>query len=137
LLAKFAQAIKIMRELPDHDPHSWNWWCNPWINGGERIDTVYMNWLSSDCLNEKLYIDSATGSLRFCPRIDQNPHFFTHITIGGDMADFATVGGDPIFYLHHCNLDRISRRDTLERRPGRMWSSPRRSRSIRRNCGVI
>ena len=23
------------------------------------------------------------------------------------MADFATVGGDPIFYLHHCNLDRI------------------------------
>jgi peroxiredoxin len=23
------------------------------------------------------------------------------------MADFSTVGGDPIFYLHHCNLDRI------------------------------
>jgi peroxiredoxin len=23
------------------------------------------------------------------------------------MADFATVGGDPLFYLHHCNLDRI------------------------------
>jgi tyrosinase len=23
------------------------------------------------------------------------------------MADFATVGGDPIFYLHRCNLDRI------------------------------
>jgi peroxiredoxin len=39
--------------------------------------------------------------------MDQNPHFFTHIAIGGDMADFATVGGDPIFYLHHCNLDRI------------------------------
>jgi peroxiredoxin len=224
MLAKYAQAIKIMRELPDHDPHSWNWWwythwikgppaflweesrkhktdviaslppsvqtfaeaawngCqahpsnpddpeqyqqwyflpwhrlmlyqieqtirevlhdddfslpywnpvtgndadlslpvifrnpgsplfnstrNPWVNGGERIDTVYMNWLSLDCLNEKLYIDSATGSLGFWPRIDQNPHFFTHIAIGGEMADFATVGGDPIFYLHHCNLDRI------------------------------
>ena len=23
------------------------------------------------------------------------------------MADFATVGGDPLFYLHHVNLDRI------------------------------
>jgi peroxiredoxin len=80
---------------------------NPWVNGGERIDAVYMNWLSLDCLNESLYIDSATGSLGFCPRLDQNPHFFTHIAIGGDMADFATVGGDPIFYLHHCNLDRI------------------------------
>jgi peroxiredoxin len=66
-----------------------------------------MNWLSLDCLNEKLYIDSPTGSLGFCPRLDQNPHFFTHIAIGGDMADFATVGADPLFYLHHCNLDRI------------------------------
>ena len=79
----------------------------PWVNGGERIDTLWMNWLSLDCLNEKFYIDSPTGSLGFNPRLDQNPHFFTHIAIGGDMADFATVGGDPLFYLHHCNLDRI------------------------------
>jgi peroxiredoxin/N-acetylneuraminic acid mutarotase len=79
----------------------------PWVNGGERIDTLWMNWLSWDCLNEKSYIDSPTGSLGFCPRMDQNPHFFTHIAIGGDMADFATVGGDPLFYLHHCNLDRL------------------------------
>lgn len=79
----------------------------PWVNGGERLDTLWMNWLSLDCLNEKFYIDSATGSLGFCPRLDQNPHFFTHIAIGGDMADFATVGADPLFYLHHCNLDRI------------------------------
>ena len=79
----------------------------PWVNGGERIDTLYMNWLSLDCLNEKMYIDSPTGSLGFCPRFDQNPHFFTHLALGGDMAEFSTVGGDPIFYLHHCNLDRI------------------------------
>jgi peroxiredoxin/N-acetylneuraminic acid mutarotase len=79
----------------------------PWVNGGERIDNLWMNWLSLDCLNEKFYIDSPTGSLGFCPRFDQNPHFFTHIALGGDMADFATVGGDPLFYLHHCNLDRI------------------------------
>ena len=79
----------------------------PWVNGGERIDTLYMDWLTLDALNEKLYIDSPTGSLGFNPRLDQNPHFFTHIALGGDMADFSTVGGDPLFYLHHCNLDRI------------------------------
>ncbi|HEY2588387.1 MAG TPA: redoxin domain-containing protein [Tepidisphaeraceae bacterium] len=79
----------------------------PWVNGGERIDKAVMGWLTLDCLNEKFYIDSPTGSLGFCPRMDQNPHFFTHISIGGDMADFSTVGADPIFYLHHCNLDRI------------------------------
>ncbi len=79
----------------------------PWVNAGKRIDTPFMHWLTLDALNEKLYIDSPTGSLGFCPRFDQNPHFFTHVSIGGDMADFATVGQDPIFYLHHSNLDRI------------------------------
>ena len=79
----------------------------PWVNGGEPIDTLWKGWLSLDCLNEKFYIDSPTGSFGFNPRLDQNPHFFTHIALGGDMADFATVGGDPMFYLHHCNLDRI------------------------------
>ncbi len=78
-----------------------------WVNGGEPLDVLWKGWLSLDCLNEKFYIDSPTGNLGFNPRLDQNPHFFTHIALGGDMADFATVGGDPIFYLHHCNLDRI------------------------------
>ena len=79
----------------------------PWVNGGEPLDTLWKGWLSLDCLNEKFYIDSPTGNLGFNPRLDQNPHFFTHIALGGDMADFATVGSDPLFYLHHCNLDRI------------------------------
>jgi peroxiredoxin/N-acetylneuraminic acid mutarotase len=224
MLEKYARAVKLMRELPDHDPHSWKWWWNthwlkghpaflweesrklkteviaalpagvqalaeatwngcqahpfnpdnpeqyqqwyflpwhrlmlyqfeqtirevlrdddfslpywnpvtgneadlslplalrdpasplfnstrwPWVNGGERIDKIYMGWLSMDCLNEKTYIDAPTGTLGFCPRFDRNPHFFTHVAIGGDMAEFSTVGGDPLFYLHHCNLDRI------------------------------
>ena len=79
----------------------------PWVNGGERIDKLYKDWLTLDALNEKLYIDSPTGSLGFNPRLDQNPHFLTHLALGGDMADFSTVGGDPLFYLHHANLDRI------------------------------
>ena len=79
----------------------------PWVNGGDRIDILYRDWLSLDALHDKLYIDSPTGSLGFNPRLDINPHFLTHLAVGGDMADFATVGGDPLFYLHHANLDRI------------------------------
>jgi hypothetical protein len=79
----------------------------PWVNAGERIDMLYKDWLTLDALNEKLYIDSPTGSLGFNPRLDINPHFLTHLAVGGDMSDFATVGGDPLFYLHHVNLDRI------------------------------
>jgi N-acetylneuraminic acid mutarotase len=79
----------------------------PWVNGGERIDLLYRDWINLDALNEKFYIDSPTGNLGFNPRLDQNPHFFTHFAIGGDMAEFSTVGGDPIFYLHHANIDRL------------------------------
>ena len=79
----------------------------PWVNGGERIDTLYRDWITLDALNEKLYIDSPTGNLGFNPRLDVNPHFLTHVALGGDMADFSTVGGDPLFYLHQVNMDRI------------------------------
>jgi Common central domain of tyrosinase/Kelch motif len=78
-----------------------------WVNGGERIDTLYKEWINLDALNEKFYIDSATGNLGFNPRLDQNPHFFTHFALGGDMAEFSTVGGDPMFYIHHANIDRL------------------------------
>ncbi|WP_257453693.1 tyrosinase family protein [Archangium lipolyticum] len=33
-------------------------------------------------------------------------HNNVHVWIGGDMAD-STSPNDPIFYLHHCNVDRI------------------------------
>jgi tyrosinase len=78
-----------------------------WVNAGERIDTLYRDWINLDALNEKFYIDSPTGKYGFNPRLDQNPHFFTHFALGGDMAEFSTVGGDPIFYLHHANIDRL------------------------------
>ncbi|HWW82382.1 MAG TPA: tyrosinase family protein, partial [Vicinamibacterales bacterium] len=78
-----------------------------WVNGGERIDVLYKDWLTLDALNEKFYIDSPNGSLGFTPRLDQNPHFFTHFALGGDMAEFSTVGGDPMFYIHHANMDRL------------------------------
>ncbi|HXI26882.1 MAG TPA: tyrosinase family protein, partial [Vicinamibacterales bacterium] len=78
-----------------------------WVNAGERIDTLYRDWINLDALNEKFYIDSPTGKYGFNPRLDQNPHFFTHFGIGGDMAEFSTVGGDPIFYIHHANIDRL------------------------------
>ena len=78
-----------------------------WVNGGERIDTLYRDWINLDALNEKFYIDAPNGTLGFNPRLDQNPHFFTHFALGGDMAEFSTVGGDPMFYLHHANIDRL------------------------------
>ncbi len=89
----------------------------PWVNGGDRIDSLYINWIGLDALKETFYIDSPNGNLGFNPTLDRNPHFFTHLALGGDMAEFSTVGGDPMFYLHHSNMDRLW--ESWNRLPGR------------------
>ena len=39
--------------------------------------------------------------------LEFNPHDGIHQTVGGDMAQVATASRDPIFYLHHANVDRL------------------------------
>jgi tyrosinase len=39
--------------------------------------------------------------------IEDNPHGGVHIWVGGWMGDFPTAGRDPIFWLHHANIDRL------------------------------
>lgn len=55
------------------------------------------------------HFDSSTGDL------EQNPHNIVHGMVGGQisnsswglMADSGLAALDPIFYLHHCNIDRM------------------------------
>ena len=44
---------------------------------------------------------------QFSERLRIGWHNFIHMWIGGDMGVVSTVAYDPIFYLHHCNVDRI------------------------------
>lgn len=39
--------------------------------------------------------------------MEQNPHNTVHVDIGGLMGDPRTAAEDPIFWVHHCNIDRI------------------------------
>ncbi|MFL9961068.1 tyrosinase family protein [Paraburkholderia sediminicola] len=52
----------------------------------------------------------------FEPALENAPHNPVHDIIGSYMGDISTAPVDPIFYLHHCNLDRLwnawSRRST-------------------------
>lgn len=40
-------------------------------------------------------------------RLEQTPHNDVHVAIGGLMGDPDTAAGDPIFWLHHANIDRL------------------------------
>jgi len=46
-------------------------------------------------------------SQAFEPALENAPHDPVHDVIGGYMADINTAALDPLFYLHHCNLDRL------------------------------
>src|SRR3954454_2863989 len=44
---------------------------------------------------------------RFTGMLEQTPHNDVHQEVGGDMLDFATAGLDPVFWMHHANIDRL------------------------------
>ncbi|MGH6835285.1 MAG: tyrosinase family protein [Methylocella sp.] len=92
---------------------------NPWVNAGERIDTQNPGSLNLAALREPRYIDSPNGSIGFCPQLDGNPHGLVHVYVGTgtNMGNVAYAANDPIFWLHHCNIDRLW--ESWNRVPGR------------------
>ncbi|MDQ2848146.1 MAG: tyrosinase family protein [Actinomycetota bacterium] len=40
-------------------------------------------------------------------RLEQTPHNDVHVAVGGLMGDPDTAAQDPIFWLHHANIDRV------------------------------
>jgi tyrosinase len=46
-------------------------------------------------------VNFAAGSL------EQTPHGDVHMEVGGLMSQFSTAAFDPVFWLHHANIDRV------------------------------
>ena len=82
---------------------------NTWVNAGQRIDQQNPGALNLAALNEPTYIDSPDGSIGFCPVLDDNPHGLVHVMVGTtmNMGRIPFAANDPIFWLHHCNIDRL------------------------------
>src|SRR5262249_47053655 len=82
---------------------------NPWVNNGERIDKQNPGSLNLDALKEPTYIDAPNGDIGFCPVLDGNPHGLVHVYVGTrtNMGRIPFAANDPIFWLHHCNIDRL------------------------------
>jgi tyrosinase len=53
--------------------------------------------------------------------LEQTPHGDVHVQVGGNMGFFDTAALDPIFWLHHANIDRLW--DVWLRQPGRANST--------------
>ena len=60
--------------------------------------------LATEAEIEALYGDGDWAS--FSDRL-QTYHDGVHVWVGADMADQSTAGFDPIFFAHHCMIDRV------------------------------
>ncbi|WP_116248328.1 tyrosinase family protein [Nocardiopsis sp. FIRDI 009] len=43
----------------------------------------------------------------FSQVFERQPHDAVHVLVGGLMGAVPTAAGDPVFWLHHCNVDRL------------------------------
>lgn len=55
--------------------------------------------------NRESVFYSSFGGNSFSSLIE-GPHDSVHVSVGGDMGSVAYAAYDPIFWLHHCNVDR-------------------------------
>jgi tyrosinase len=70
------------------------------IGGASPIDLEAM---------KSIVYEQTPGDAGLCSNIDNNPHGSVHVDVGNrrGMGRIPWAANDPIFWLHHCNIDRI------------------------------
>lgn len=113
---------------------------NPGCNSGLVIADEFDIDIS-ECLAEPAFVAQGTGGNpgfggpqtgfnhgggNAVGKIEMTPHGSMHMAVGGFMGAFNTAGLDPLFWLHHCNIDRLwtvwLRRNPVHRNPSQaLW----------------
>jgi len=115
---------RIVRKMSGDRGWSLPYW--NWTSPSERQLPAMFRDTSSELYvaNRKAAINNGTGSLpafdvNYAPAfslvgfssasssLEGTPHGAVHVDIGGWMGSVPTAAQDPIFYLHHCNIDRL------------------------------
>ncbi len=82
---------------------------NPGANAGTPIDKVPNAVpINLNAMKSPLYQETEADA-GFCANLDNAPHGSVHVDVGNDrgMGQVPWAANDPIFWLHHCNIDRI------------------------------
>jgi tyrosinase len=72
------------------------------INDGSTLPSPVV----SDDLDTALALTDFWPPASFSSSLEGSPHGSVHVLTGVNMGSFATAALDPIFWLHHCNIDR-------------------------------
>jgi len=74
------------------------------INDGSELSEAIVLDALRTALDQPGFDDSDIG---FSSSLEGSPHGTVHTAIGGIMGSVPTAANDPIFWLHHCNIDRM------------------------------
>ena len=79
------------------------------VNAGGAIDAGAPGLLNLDALKQCTYTRLGSAIPGFNMHLDQNLHGNVHVRVGNQfgMGDVPWAANDPIFWLHHCNIDRL------------------------------
>jgi tyrosinase len=82
---------------------------NPNLNNGQAIDKGRRVQLNLDSLKQTAYQPTGGAVQGFCMNLDSNLHGQVHVYTGTttNMGAVPYAAGDPVFWMHHCNIDRI------------------------------
>lgn len=78
------------------------------VNAGKAIDASSPGALATTALSQCSY--NPQGAVQgFCQALDSSLHGNVHVLIGDskNMGSVPWAARDPIFWLHHCNIDRL------------------------------
>jgi tyrosinase len=87
---------------------------NDGVNQGVSVEQIALdmginNALNLDALLQQDYGFTSDAVQGFNQTLDFGLHGIVHVTVGDDtnMGQIPTAAGDPIFWMHHCNIDRL------------------------------
>jgi tyrosinase len=87
---------------------------HPDVNAGTPIDkrsgVQILDRMNLDSLKEESYLEGPSGiPPGMNNKLDSDLHSFVHVNVGTpqNMGRVPNAAYDPIFWLHHCNIDRI------------------------------
>lgn len=56
---------------------------------------------------QTLVLGNPGAQYKFFRNLEGNPHGSAHVSFGGSISSIATAAKDPLFFLLHCNVDRL------------------------------
>jgi tyrosinase len=118
LLKRFEGQLRRVSGVSDIRLPYWNYYANPSIPQeflmeysplwrSDRVSTDVSGALSLRAFQDDVVNFPRGSGNAFEAKLEIAPHNTVHDTIGGAMSNITFSPADPLFYLHHANIDRL------------------------------